>query len=102
LLKHPSVELNTADQEEMTALMIVAKTDRAGAVRELLEHGADKTLLDNKGRTAEDIARLNGHYALATYIREFGNTSADPAVAEVGLPDRFPTSPLTLLTRTTM
>jgi len=102
LLKHPSVELNTADQEGMTALMIVAKTDRAGAVRELLEHGAYKTLLDNKGRTAEDIARLNGHYALATYIREFGNTSADPAVAEVGLPDRFPTSPLTLLTRTTM
>lgn len=102
LLKHPSVELNIADQEGMTALMFAAKADRAEMALELLEHGADKTLRDNEGRTAEDMARLNGHYALATYIKEFENTSADPVVKKVAFPDEFPASPPTLVMRTTM
>jgi ankyrin repeat protein len=92
LLKHRSVKFNTADIHGMTALMIAAQMDQAEMVRVLLENGADKTLLDNKERTAEEIARSEGHYALATYIKEFRYTSVGPIITEDGLPDPLPVS----------
>jgi ankyrin repeat protein len=34
----------------------------------LLEHGADRTMRDEKGQTAGDYARQNGHAALADHL----------------------------------
>ena len=53
-----------------TMLMMAAAKGHADIVRELLRHGADMSVQDNKGVTAESLARKQGHEELATTISE--------------------------------
>jgi ankyrin repeat protein len=48
-----------------TPLMEAALNGQTAMVDLLLEHGADRTMRDDKGYTAADQARGNGHAALA-------------------------------------
>src|SRR6266446_1904508 len=49
-------------------LMEAALNGQAEMVDLLLEHGADLTMRDEKGHTAGDYARQNGHAALANHL----------------------------------
>ncbi|HWN55226.1 MAG TPA: ankyrin repeat domain-containing protein [Methylomirabilota bacterium] len=51
-----------------TPLMEAALNGQTEMVDLLLEHGADRTLRDEKGQTAGDHARQNGHAALAEHL----------------------------------
>ena len=54
-----------------TALHIAGYENRGENARALLEHGADRTLKDDSGKTAADHAREQGHAELAAYIDGF-------------------------------
>jgi ankyrin repeat protein len=51
-----------------TPLMEAALNGQTEMVDLLLEHGADRTMRDEKGQTAGDYARQNGHAALADHL----------------------------------
>ena len=51
-----------------TPLMEAALNGQTEMVDLLLEHGADRTMRDDKGHTAGDYARQNGHAALADHL----------------------------------
>lgn len=53
----------------LTLLMWAAGYGREDTVRFLLQRGADPGLRDERGKTAEDIARENGHTAVAQALR---------------------------------
>ncbi|HSO84800.1 ankyrin repeat domain-containing protein [Thiocapsa sp.] len=56
--------------EGWTALIWTAGKGHAKTVEVLLRHGADETLKDFAGRTAEDHAREAGHQAVAEQLAE--------------------------------
>lgn len=61
--------LDARDETGQTLLMIAAKKNRADACRLLLDAGADRSLLDLNGFTAEDLARAAGAQdALAVFV----------------------------------
>ena len=62
-----SVDLPTNDGE--TPLMCAAEFNHAGTVKLLLEAGADKALVDNKGRTALCHAEKAENNAVAALLR---------------------------------
>jgi uncharacterized protein len=51
-----------------TPLMEAALNGQTEMVDLLLEHGADRTMREDKGHTAGDYARQNGHAALADHL----------------------------------
>jgi len=51
-----------------TPLMEAALNGQPEMVDLLLEHGADRNMRDDKGQTAGDYARQNGHAALADHL----------------------------------
>ena len=54
--------VNVRDRDErFTALMFAAAEGHADVVKLLLEHKADKTLVDVDGDSAADFARQKGH-----------------------------------------
>lgn len=54
--------------ERWTALMWAASRDARKAAQLLLEHEADHTMTDRRGRTAADIARLNRFPRMAALL----------------------------------
>ena len=63
---------NVVDQgEHFTALMHAAAEGQMEVVGVLLEHGADKSVKDVDGDTAESFARQKGHGSVADYIRDY-------------------------------
>ena len=60
LLLEKGAEINLADQSGGTALMSAACFGCTLSVKVLLNAGADSTLRDHKGRSAEDLARERG------------------------------------------
>lgn len=56
------------NQEKFTALMFAASEGHLDAVKLLLDHDADKTLVDVDGDTAADFARRNGHEKVAEFL----------------------------------
>jgi uncharacterized protein len=72
LLKDPKINVNAASaQGHDTALMLAAGRGYKEIVEMLLHAGADKTIENKNGRTAEKIAQLNRHPGLANYIRDY-------------------------------
>ena len=60
--------LDARDETGQTPLMIAAKKNRAEACRLLLDAGADRSLVDLNGFTAQDLARAAGaQNALAVF-----------------------------------
>ena len=56
LLIERGAEVNVASRIGLTPLMMAASGGRIKIVKFLLDRGADVTAMDNKGRTARDIA----------------------------------------------
>jgi len=67
LLRH-GVDVNATYRNDLTALMWAAGYGRDDAIRALLEAGARTDLRDNRGKTAQDIAREAGFAASAQLL----------------------------------
>ncbi len=56
LLEQRPEDINSTTNTGMTPLMMAATEGHAEAVRLLLQFGADRTLKDDEGLTAKDVA----------------------------------------------
>jgi ankyrin repeat protein len=72
LLEYPEVDLNSTNIDGQTPLFVAAAGGKTIFVKPLLSHGADKSIKDKDGKTAEDIAVEAGNYMIARLIRNFG------------------------------
>ncbi len=71
LLLDNKAQVNLVEgQEGWTALMFAAAEGHRSIVELLLQHGADPTVIDVDGSTAESFARDSGHTELADLIRD--------------------------------
>jgi len=71
VLKYPQVNINIKDGEGMTPLMIAAKEGNYGIVEEIFKRRPEKHHRDKYyNKTAEELARWCGHYAVADMIRD--------------------------------
>lgn len=73
LLRHRA-DLDKANHDGHTALMMAAAIRDHDTVRVVLEHGADPNLEDGDGRTAWDYAREEEALPVLATLREFGAT----------------------------
>jgi uncharacterized protein len=71
LLNDPNIDVNAIDCNGFTALMTAATHGNKKIVEMLLNAGADKTMENESGMTAEQIARGRGYTDLADYIRDY-------------------------------
>jgi ankyrin repeat protein len=69
LLLEAGAEPNARQAGGYTALHAAGKIGDADMVTSLLEHGADRTLLTDDGKTPADLALAEGHDALAQRLR---------------------------------
>ena len=65
LLLDRGVPINAAYENDLTALMWAAGQGQAGAVKLLLQRGANADLRDARGMTAAQIAGQAGHASVA-------------------------------------
>ena len=72
LLEYPEIDLNLTNVDGRTPLFTAAAVGRTTYVKPLLNRGADRSIKDNNGRTAEDTAVEGGNYVIARLIRNFG------------------------------
>lgn len=71
-LLEAGADVNAAQQHEFTALHAAAQEGLEDMARMLVRHGADRSALDDKGRTPADLAASNGHAALAELLAKSG------------------------------
>lgn len=64
------LDANTVGTAGLTPLHAAAMSNNSETVRTLLDHGADASLRERGGRSAEDLARANGHAVLAEVLRD--------------------------------
>ena len=62
--------VNARLENELTLLMWAAAYGNESAVRLLLSKGADRSLNDSRGKTAENMAREGGHETVSTLLRQ--------------------------------
>lgn len=55
-----SVDINQIDENGNTALIYAARFNRTSIARILLHHGADVSLINNRGETAETLFSKHG------------------------------------------
>eukprot|EP01051_Picozoa_sp_SAG22_P012407 SAG22_NODE_1288_length_4868_cov_5.920109_1_plen_374_part_00 len=71
------------DADGFTALLVAARWGRAEVVRMLVEeHGADPAVQNLDRHNALDLARVNGHAAVAAYLAGAMGLAAEPAAAD--------------------
>jgi hypothetical protein len=70
-MKFPGFDLDAIDPKGRTALHFACETGGETAVGLLLARGADKTIKDERGMTAEDLATENYHYMVARMVRDW-------------------------------
>ncbi len=74
LLLDYKAEVNFIDNiEHFTALMFAASEGQFDVVKLLIEYGADTTLKDIDGDSAEDFARQNNHEEVAQHLSNYKN-----------------------------
>jgi quinoprotein dehydrogenase-associated probable ABC transporter substrate-binding protein len=71
--------VNAQAKNGMTALMIAATNNSAPMIGLLMDAGADPALKNDKGQTAEDVAKLNDNQEAAQAIRVLSLTRASAA-----------------------
>ena len=62
--------VNARLENELTLLMWAAAYGNESSVRLLLSKGADRSLNDSRGKTAENMAREGGHETVSTLLRQ--------------------------------
>ena len=71
-LQHPfGVAINACNKKGSTALIYAAMHGHPASVRRLLQAGADCTIKNNAGKTAQEIATLNGYIKTAKLISKY-------------------------------
>jgi ankyrin repeat protein len=88
MLEYPEVDLNSTNVDGRTPLFTAAAVGRTPFVKPLLSHGADRSIKDKDGKTAEDIAVEAGNYMIARLIRNFGTMQQE----EIANKDEPPTA----------
>lgn len=68
LLNYKAMDINARSTSGATALVYAAFNGHADLVRFLVDRGADKTLLTNKGQSAAALARKYGHDAISDQL----------------------------------
>jgi ankyrin repeat protein len=68
LLLDRGIDVNARYNHRLTALMWAAGSGAAASVKRLLERGADRTLEDDRGKTAAVIARETRHAEVAELL----------------------------------
>ena len=61
MLLESGANVNWQDRSSFTLLMGAAISNSTGVMEVLLHHGADRSFVDEKGKTALDLARLYNH-----------------------------------------
>jgi ankyrin repeat protein len=69
-LVRAGTQVNARLDNDETLLMWAAGYGNEEAVRFLLEQGADRSLKDNRGKTATDIAREGNHVAVLRLLEK--------------------------------
>ncbi len=69
LLEQPDVALNVSNDQGATALHLAAVKGNEALIRSLLLAGADPSMGDRKGRTAENLAVAAGHENVAKLLK---------------------------------
>ena len=67
-----NIPVNARYDAQLTALMWAAGMGHAETVRLLLQHGADASLSDDRGKTAAQMAREAGHAKVADMLAPGG------------------------------
>lgn len=65
------VELDTADAEGNTPLMLACRGGHGRLVKLLVRKGANHAALNADGKTAEQLAGHHHHKGVATFLQEF-------------------------------
>ena len=69
LLERPGVALNVKNDQGVTALHLAAGNGDVALTRLLLLAGADASMGDGQGRTAENLAVAAGHAKVAKLLK---------------------------------
>lgn len=78
-LVNEGADVDAQADNGMTALMIAAANNSAPMIGLLMDAGADPTVKNAQGQTAEDVANLNDNQEAAQAIRVLSLTRATPA-----------------------
>ena len=78
-LVNEGADVDAKADNGMTALMIAAANNSAPMIGLLMDAGADPTVKNAQGQTAEDVANLNDNQEAAQAIRVLSLTRATPA-----------------------
>jgi ankyrin repeat protein len=70
LLHRAGANIDEPDLTKTTPLIGCAKGGKFEAIQWLLEHGADINATDDRGKTAIDWARANGHGKVVEMLQE--------------------------------
>ncbi|KAI8490124.1 Peroxisomal NADH pyrophosphatase nudt12 [Branchiostoma belcheri] len=79
VLQQGTVNINRTNDHGWTALMFAARTGQDKAVRLLLDHGCDTTVMNKSCQTAADIAGFWNHTAVLSELEKRGPTSDSQA-----------------------
>lgn len=73
-----NMPVNRCDAHKLTALHYAASLGCEDMVRDLLDHGADPSLIGDTNKTALDMALQNGHGSVARLLLKYANKSYKP------------------------
>ena len=66
----PRLEVNAAGQNGLTPLCLAARTNKEGCAKALVELGADPKAVTTYGKSALELARINGRTAILKLFGE--------------------------------
>lgn len=73
-ISNSSSLIDKQNKQGLTPLHLAAFSGNIQTTQLLIENDADKKLIDNKGRTASEIATAKGHFKISQALSEQGKT----------------------------